>query len=105
EHLVLEHADVVNGDDVRMLEARDGLCLAEQARARRVLHALPGLDQLEGDLAIELRVIRAVDDTHRARADALDDHVTPDPRACVEISGCHACWSCAGATVLHLFPR
>ena len=98
------HADVVNGDDVRVLEARDRLCLAQQARPRRVLHALPGLDQLEGDLAIELRIVRAVDDAHRAGADALDDHVTPDPGARVELAGCHARGSCVGATVLHVFP-
>ncbi len=106
EHLVLEHADVVHGDDVRVLQPRDRLRLAQQARARRVLRAaLPRFDQLEGDLAIQLRIVRAVDDPHRAGSDALDDHVTPDPRACIEIAGCHACWSCAGATVLQMSPR
>ena len=104
EHLVVDDADVVNGDDVRVLEARDRLCFTQQARPRRVLHALPGLDQLEGDLSIELRIIRAVDDAHRAGADALDDHVTPDPGARVELAGCHARGSCVGATVLHVFP-
>ena len=40
EDLVLEHADVVHGDDVRVLEPGDRLRLAQQARARRVLRAL-----------------------------------------------------------------
>ena len=39
EHLVLEHADVVHGDDVRVRQARHRLRLAQQARARRVLRA------------------------------------------------------------------
>ena len=72
EDLVVDHADVVDGDDVRVREPRHRLRLAQQARARRVLHALPRLEQLERDLAIELRIVRAVDHAHPAGADALE---------------------------------
>ena len=105
EHLVVEHADVVDGDDVGVREPRHRLRLAQQARAAPCpSRPVPGLEQLERDLAIELGIVRAVDDAHRAGADAFDDDVTADSSAGLEIAGCHARWSCAGPTVLQMSP-
>jgi hypothetical protein len=67
----------VHGDDVGVREARHGLGLGREAG-----HALggPGAgkvwpQQLERHLAVELRVVRGVDDRHRSGAHQLEHHV------------------------------
>jgi len=68
ERSAVVHADVVHGDDVGMVERR--------RRARLLLEVAPALgvgaepfgEHLHGDLALELRIARAVDVTHRAGA-------------------------------------
>ncbi len=85
EHLSVEDADVVHGDDVRVRQPRHRLRLAQQPRARRVLLTLLApLEQLERDLSIELRIVGAVDDAHRAAADAFDDQIAADTGAGVQ---------------------
>jgi hypothetical protein len=70
-------AQLVDGDDVRVLQARDGARLAQEAllvlRPRR-LHA----HDLERDVAVEGLVASAEDDPHRALADALEDAEAAD---------------------------
>ena len=83
EHaVILGDADIVHGGDIRVRQARHGLRLAHHARARERCDARADATQeLERDLAIELRIVGAVHDTHRAVSDALEDHVASDVRA------------------------
>ena len=68
-------ADLVDGADVRVIEDR--------GRTRLMGEPLPGLgvvnelrgQELEGDGAPELEVVRFVDDTHPAASDLADDAV------------------------------
>ena len=89
EDLALVDADVVDRDDVRVRQLRDRLGLAHQARlaARRDRPALVRAQQLERDLAIELRIVGGVDDAHRAGAEALEHEVAADGRAAGEDVG------------------
>jgi hypothetical protein len=40
-----------------------------------------GANELEGDLAVELRVVGRVDHAHAARAEPIENQVAPDERA------------------------
>ena len=66
EHAVAERAGVVDGDDVRVREAGDGARLAEQPRATLAGAAVEPLHDLEGDAAVQLRVVSRVDLAHAA---------------------------------------
>ena len=62
-------AEIVNDDDVRMVEARRGVrFLSKPLQPIRVACEILR-DQLDGDAAIELLVVRRIDLAHRARAD------------------------------------
>ena len=64
----------MDGDDVRVREPRHRLRLAHEARARsRVEPATRGADSLSATLAVELRIVRGVDDAHAAGAEELRD--------------------------------
>ena len=76
EHLPAFVADVVDGDHVRMRQARHRLRLAEQALAARA-HDRSAQD-LERDLAIELRVVGGVDGRHAAFAEHIEDEIAAD---------------------------
>ena len=82
EDLTGVHADVVDGDDVGVGEAGEGLGLAQEeglAVAGAVAVDL-AVHELDGDLAIELGVVGGVDDAHAAGAELVDDEVAADPR-------------------------
>ena len=73
-------ARVVDRDDVRVIEPPRHFRLAEELGPR--LFDLVGVElgrernRLQGDLAVDHRVERAVDDAHRALAELVDDLVT-----------------------------
>ncbi len=72
---------VVHGDDVGMMEAGNGLGLAEQSFTRRtgaLAHGVAFVQQLQGDAAVELRVVRGVDLAHPPSPHQPQDHVTAD---------------------------
>ena len=73
-------------DDVGVLERGRQLGLGEEALAEaRVPGQLRG-DQLERDVALQARVVGAIDDAHPAATDERLDPVAekrgPDPRVC-----------------------
>ncbi len=79
EALVL--ADLVNGDDVRMVQGRGGARLLSKAQIvlRTLVEALG--EQLDRDHAPEGRVARAVEPAHAAGAELSQDLEAPDVRA------------------------
>ncbi len=78
ERQVAVMADVVERADVRMVERRGGARLALEALERRGILRELGREELDGDLAAETRVLGAVDDTHPAFADLVEDAVVGD---------------------------
>lgn len=76
EHLALgEHSRFMHGDDVGVRQARQGLRLTQQPLLRAVIsRALPGPDQLDGDLALQLLVIGGEHLAHAARPQLLQQH-------------------------------
>jgi hypothetical protein len=71
-------ADVVDGDDVGVREAGERLRLAEQSGVRAGAAAAAAEEHLEGDLAIELRVVGGVDDAHAALTERAEHDVAAD---------------------------
>jgi hypothetical protein len=87
EDAVPERPRVVNGDDVGMRELGDRLGLAEQPDPRDgVRGALVRPQELEGDLAIELRVVGGVDLAHAAAPDHVEDGVAADAGSALQRS-------------------
>ena len=87
EHVAVEGPDVVHRDDVRVLQARQGLGFTQEAGAAplRVLAAArAGVEELQRDGALELRVVGLVDDAHAALARAVDDDVAAHDRAAAQ---------------------
>jgi hypothetical protein len=80
--------EVVHGDDVGMTQARPGLSLAEEPRPQLVRHVDVGGDHLEGDDAIQDRIVSLEDGAHAAPTDAGQDAVLADRLA--RRIGCHA---------------
>ncbi len=72
EDLIADGADVVDGDDVGVRQARRGLRLAQQARACARRRGV-GPQQLEREHAVQLRIVRLVDHAHAAAAELPDD--------------------------------
>ena len=63
--LLAERADLVDDDDVRVMDLGHRLRLAEQAGLRVEAGARRlGGEQLDRDLAIEVRIVRGVHDAH-----------------------------------------
>src|SRR5262249_52236162 len=71
-------ADVVDGEDVRVRQRRDRLRLALEARERVGIGGQLRDEDLDGDVAIEPRIARAVDVAHPARAEVGEDFVRPE---------------------------
>ena len=72
--------DLVNGDDVRMIECRDRFgFLLEAAHAVGILGEFGG-QELDGNLAFELRVLGKPDFAHAPGAERRDDSVMRDRR-------------------------
>ena len=70
--------EVVNSQDVRMRNRRDRPDLALEAGDRVLAGGHVRQQHLDGDLAVEPRVAGAVNDTHAARADHIEDLVGSD---------------------------
>ncbi len=82
EDRVLEGADVVDDHHVRVRQARDRLRLTQEARAA-VRADGPGrggprAQQLDGDLSIQLRIVRGVDLAHPAPPQQAEHDVAPE---------------------------
>src|SRR6185503_6070569 len=78
-------ADVVEGADVRMVQRRDRLRLALEARAQIGSMCELRRQDLDGDAAIEPGVAGAVDLAHPARAERPDDLVWTEARSWGEL--------------------
>ena len=90
EDLVFERADVVGDHDVRVRQPRDRLRLSQRPLAPlRQRDSVAGLDpqQLDGDLAIELRIVRGVDLAHPAAPHQPENQVAADDRAASQWRG------------------
>jgi hypothetical protein len=72
---------VVDGDDRAMRQLRHGPCFSQQACGCIVRASERGMNDLDRDLAFELRIIRRPHHTHRACADHVDQPVAADHRA------------------------
>ena len=68
---------VVDGDDVRMVEAGSERGLAQKAIERIVLGDEGVADDFERDVAAEARIARAIHLAHAAGAELADDLVAP----------------------------
>jgi len=73
EHGLADRADVVDRDHVRMRQPGERLGLAQHPRRRARRAGLARPHHLERDAAVEVGVVRGVDDAHAARADPLLD--------------------------------
>jgi hypothetical protein len=71
-------ADVVEGADVRMIEARNDARFAFEALARLGAHGEVPLQHLDRDRPVQAGVAREVDLAHPAGAQHLDDFVRPE---------------------------
>ena len=71
-------ADVVDRADVRMVQGRGGTSLAAEALESLTVAGQAGRQKLEGDAPAQTRVLRAIDDTHAASAELVDDTVVGD---------------------------
>jgi hypothetical protein len=75
EGAAVDHAGVEHGDHVGMLQPRHRLRLAPQPRL--VAHGV-GAQDLDGDLAVELRIVRGVDDAHAAFAEPIEEEIAAE---------------------------
>ena len=66
-------AEVVDGDDVRVLKAREGARLAREALGEARVARDGGRQNLERDQSVEPRLPRLVDGAHAALADQFED--------------------------------
>ena len=78
EGLPVVLADFVDLNDVRMLDAGDGLGLATEADDGVRLGACSGKNHLQGDQAFEASLLGLVDHAHAALAQFAEDHVAAD---------------------------
>jgi hypothetical protein len=83
EDAVLKRADVVDDDDVRVRELRDGLRLTQQPQTARRIGGTRGVtaQQLHGDLSIQLGIVRGVDLAHSTPPHQSEHDVAADDRA------------------------
>jgi hypothetical protein len=73
--------EIMNGEDVRMRERGNGLCLAFESReGGRILGKTLGQD-FDGDVAVQLGIARAVDLPHSSNAKRSRDFVRPELRS------------------------
>jgi hypothetical protein len=61
-----------------MIDASHRLRLAQQPHVRLVRSHRLGAEQLDRDLAIEVRIVRGVDDAHAAGAEHVEHDEAPD---------------------------
>ena len=78
EGLPLVLVDLVYRADIGMVERGGGLRLVHEAGLGLLVAGELGMEELEGDGAIELRVLGLVHDAHPALAELLEDPVMGD---------------------------
>ena len=78
ERLSLVLAEIVDGDDVPVRELAGGARFAEEALAQLGVVLDGGRDDLQGDFALEQRVVGLIDNAHPTLTDFLDDPIAPD---------------------------
>ena len=78
EDVIFESPDVINRNDVRVRQARHRLGFAQQPRAQIARISNAWMEQLDGDLSIELGIVRGVDHSHPALAERLDGQKAAD---------------------------
>jgi hypothetical protein len=66
-----EGRHAVDGRDAGVLQLRGDACFFDEARRRRRSDGITGLQDLDGDLAVQLEVAGAADVAHAAAADAF----------------------------------
>src|SRR5712675_1448814 len=76
--LAVVDADVVNGDDVRVLEECRGRDLAPEPLNDLLARELPGQNHLHRDNALELKMPRAIDHTHPATGNLFEQFVVAE---------------------------
>src|SRR6185295_17961431 len=81
QRAVLGLADLVDGAEVRMVERRGGLGLADEAPLLLLGSAALRGEELQGDEPVEPQVARLVHDAHAPAAEALEDLVVRDGAA------------------------
>jgi hypothetical protein len=84
EHALVPQPDVVHRDHVRVGQLGQRLRLAQQALLAVVAGEV-GAQELEGHLAIELRIVGGVDDTHATLAEPFEHHVAAEHAAALEL--------------------
>ena len=77
ETAVLRFVDVVNGADVRVVEARRGAGLVDEPLPGLGIGRESGRQELQGDPSVEAEVLGLVDDAHAAPAELADDAELP----------------------------
>ena len=81
EIVAVGRLDLVNGDDVRVIEGRGGVCFLDKPAAAILVADAVGRQYLDGHLAVQTRIARAIDLAHPAGADESEDLVRPECRA------------------------
>ena len=71
---VLQGADIVHGDDSRVLEACEHLRFADQA-AGQFAATLRGIENFQGDTPAEFAVLRRVDHAHAAAGHVVQERI------------------------------
>ena len=76
--LPLVFVEAVDGADVGVIERRRGARLAAEALHGFLVRGAAGRQHLEGDLAPEFQVLRAVHHAHPASAQLVEDAIVPE---------------------------
>jgi hypothetical protein len=79
---------VVDGDDVRVVELGDNACLTLKARQKVGVFHKGRMHHLDGDVAIQRRVVGLVDRGHTSLAQLFDDAIRAYVFAVCEGHGC-----------------
>ena len=69
---------LVHRADVRMVEMRQRPRFVEEPAACRIAVSVWEMEKLQGDIAVQRRVVGAIDNAHAAGADELDNLVTAE---------------------------
>ena len=95
EEEVLGRPGLVDRDDVRMVDRRGQLRLAQEWASERLVLGEPPRQQLERDLPLEPQVLGQVDDAHAApaqqRLDPVTGELSTDPRVVAHLH-VHILW-------------
>ena len=72
---VLLSVEVMHSGDIRMIQARQSDRFLAEAFAGRVVCQGPRRQDLEGDVALQALIVRAVHHAHPARADSFENPI------------------------------